>query len=107
MSARDGVTEDQTPLISWHPEHPNLAVALGASFTHAKDFPIAGSTIDEILFQKNPSEEFGWFSTPGKDRIQHNQPLLLTKNLFTDLNDIAAMDEEVRIFMEQGDFKYI
>lgn len=80
---------------------------LGASFTRAKDFPIAGRMMDEILFQSNPSKEFGWLSTPNEDSIQHDQPLLLTENLFTDLNEEAAMNEEVQTFIEQGAFQYI
>lgn len=99
MSIRDGVTEDQTPLISWHPNHTNLAVCLGASFTRAKDFPIIGRMIHEILFENKSSEEYGWDSKP-IDTIQNNQPLLDTDSLFTDLNNEAAMDRKVRILME-------
>jgi len=103
----DGVTEDQTPLISWHPEHGNLAVGWGASYTRAKDLPIVGRMIHEVLFQGNVSEEYAWLSTPNEDKIQHHQPLLLTKKLFTDLNEEAAMNEEVQIFMKHGNFKHL
>jgi hypothetical protein len=104
---RDGVTEDQTLLISWHPDHGNLGMAWGASYTHGKDLPIIGRIIDQILLHDKPSEEFGWLSASSIGSVPHNQPLLWTDRLFSDMNDDATRDREVQIFMEQEDFQYI
>jgi hypothetical protein len=56
---RDSVTEDQTPLISWHPDYKNLGLAWGASFTRTKDFPTISRKIYEILFLDHPFGEYG------------------------------------------------
>lgn len=103
---RDAVTGDQTPVISWHPDHGNLGIGCGASYTRGKDLLIIGETIYKTLFD-TPSEEFGWNSPPIKDKAQHNQPLLLTDELFSDLNENAARNEEVQELMEQGSVHYI
>ncbi|OBT60294.1 hypothetical protein VE03_10279 [Pseudogymnoascus sp. 23342-1-I1] len=98
----DGVTEDQTPLISWHPEYGNLGLAWGASFTRAKDFPIIGRTIYEILFQGHQAGEYGWNSEPIGDKIQHNQPHLLTSDYFETLDKEAAKNKDVQELKRQG-----
>lgn len=100
-SQRDAVTEDQTPLIARHPDHNNLLIASGGSYTRAKDFPTIGRIID------NPSEEFGWNSSINEEKMEHNQPLLLTSDLFSDLNDAAARNPEVRSLMAQGTYHCI
>ena len=104
---RDGVTEDQTPLISWHPEYDNLGIAWGASFTRAKDFPIIGRTIYEILFLGHPSEEYGWNAKPSEDKSQHNQPHLLTDDYFETLDKMAATNEDVQRLKQQDPPYYL
>lgn len=107
ISRRDGVTEDQTPLISWHPKHANLGIAWGASFTRAKDFPIIGRTIYEILILGRPSGEYGWNSKPTEDKIQHNQPHLLTSDTFEKLDEKAATDVDAQKLKQQGPPYYL
>jgi hypothetical protein len=102
MLIRDGVTQDQTPLISWHPKHENLGIAWGASYTRAKDLPIIGRMIFDILFLDHQPGEFGWYSAPIEDKVQHNQPHLLATDHFEDLEKEAAKDEAVQIFRKEG-----
>ena len=104
---RDAVTQDQTPLISWHPGHRNLGIAGGASFTRGKDLPTIGETMSNIFFEGHQPVEFGWHSPPIEDKVQHNQRHLFTTAKFEDLENEAAKDEAVQICREAGPDYYI
>ncbi len=63
--------------------------------------------IYEILFLGHPSGEYGWNSKPAEDKIQHNQPHLLTNDYFDTLNEKAGKNESVQILKRQGPRYYL
>lgn len=92
---RDGVTGDQKPIITRHPKCPNLVIAGGGSYTHAKDLPRIGQLVVDVLNGVAINTKFGWAgSSDHKDF--HNQPLLQTNSNFKDLELEASRDERVQ-----------
>lgn len=92
---RDGVTDDQKPIITRHPNHPNLIVAGGASYTHAKDLPTIGLTVSDTVNGKESHASYGWAaSSPHKDL--DNQSALRTTLEFRDLELEATKDKRVQ-----------
>ena len=51
--------QDQNPIITRHPQHPNLLVVGGASYTYAKDLPKIGVAIVDTL-NENERDSFRW-----------------------------------------------
>lgn len=96
---RDGVTEDQKPIIARHPKCPNLLIAGGASYTHAKDFPNVGRTVSNTLNGYETHASFGW-DPPSAHRCFDNQPALRTGANFEDLELEASKDERVQLWKE-------
>lgn len=47
--SRAGVTGNQKPIIARHPDHINLVIAGGGSYTHAKDLPYIGRVVTEVV----------------------------------------------------------
>jgi len=56
---RDGVTEDQNPIIARHPNYANLLIACEASYTYAKDRPHIGLVVAGLL-KGDEAVPFGW-----------------------------------------------
>ena len=96
---RDGVTDDQKPIITRHPQHPNLVIAGGGSYTHAKDLPDIGQIVVEVLNGTRNHSQFGWGES-SSDRCLANQPALRTDLIFDDLEFEASQDERVQRWKE-------
>ncbi len=92
---RDGVTEDQKPIITRHPQHPNIVLAGGCSYTHAKDLPDIGQTVQEVLDGMKNHTQFGWAESSSYKRFD-NQPALRTDLNFRELELEASKDERVQ-----------
>lgn len=56
----DGVTGSQKHNIVRYPEHCNLIVADGGSYTHAKDIPYIGRLANEFLHATKTHGLFDW-----------------------------------------------
>ncbi len=96
---RDGVTEDQKPIITRHPQHSNLVIAGGGSYTHAKDLPYIGQIVVEVLDGTKNHTQYGWAeSSPHK--CFDNQPALRTNLKFGDLELEASKDVRVQRWRE-------
>ena len=93
-NGRDGVTEDQNPIIARHPQHPNLLVAGGASYTYAKDLPEIGVAIVDTL-NGNARASFGWDQSLAQEG-GHNQPALRSRFNFEELECEASKNIKVK-----------
>ena len=102
---RDGVTDDQNPIIARHPQHQNLLIAGGASYTHAKDLPEIGLAIVDTLNGKGTAS-FGW-ARSSMPQGSHNQPALLAHMDFEELEHQASQSAEVERWKESGSECYI
>jgi len=92
--SRDGVTEDQNPIIARHPQHPNLLVAGGASYTYAKDLPEIGVAIVDTL-NGNERASFAWNKSSAQEG-GHNQPALRAHFDFEELERKASQNSKVK-----------
>ncbi len=92
--SRDGVTEDQNPIIARHPQHPNLLVAGGASYTYAKDLPEIGVAIIDTL-NGNERASFAWNKSSAQEG-GHNQPALRAHLDFEELERKAFQNSQVK-----------
>ena len=97
---RDGVTDDQDPIIARHPGHPNLVIAGGASYTHAKDVPEIGLAIVDALNGKDTAS-FGWTKSP-LQKGSENQPALRASHNFEDLERRASTSSQIQQWRESG-----
>lgn len=88
------MTEDQNPIIARHPEHPNLLVAGGASYTYAKDLPEIGAAIVDTL-NGNQRASFGWDKSSAQ-QSGHNQPALRAHSNFEELEREASQNIKVK-----------
>ena len=93
-NSRDGVTEDQNPIIARHPQHSNLLVAGGASYTYAKDLPDIGGAIVDTL-NGNGRASFGWDQSLAQEG-GHNQPALRSRFNFEELEREASQNIKVK-----------
>jgi len=93
------VTTDQKPIITRHPKHPNLTIAGGGSYTHAKDLPYIGRIIVEVVNGSKNHPQFGWAESFA-DRSFDNQPALRTDLNFRDLELKASEAERVQRWKE-------
>lgn len=98
--SRDGVTEDQNPIIARHPQHPNLLIAGGASYTHAKDLPEIGVAVVDTL-NGNETASYGWAKSPTQ-KGGHNQPALRAHRDFEELEREASQNIQVKHWRETG-----
>ena len=96
---RDGVTGNQKPIIVRHPHHPNLVIAGGGSYTHAKDIPYIGRIVTEVLRGTETYGEFGWEESSA-DKDLDNQPALYTDRVFADLELEAGKEPRVMSWKE-------
>ena len=92
---RDSVTEDQNPLIARHPNHPNLFIAGGGSYTHAKDLPQVGQLVRDVLNGVGVDIRYQWINASLSTGL-HNQPALKSMATFIDLDSQASRDENVQ-----------
>ena len=90
---RDGVTQDQRPLITRHPHFRNLLIAGGGSYTHAKDLPLIGKSIAKLALDPQACSPYGWEKEKADE--QHNQPALSTMVTFEELETKASKDPRV------------
>lgn len=88
------MTEDQNPIIARHPQHPNLLVAGGASYTYAKDLPEIGGAIVDTL-NGNGRVSFGWDQSLAQEG-RHNQPALRSRFNFEELEREASQNIKVK-----------
>ena len=92
------MTEDQNPIIARHPQHPNLLVAGGASYTYAKDLPEIGAAIVDTL-NGNARASFEW-DKPSPQESGHNQPALRAYSNFEELEREASRNSKVKHLRE-------
>ena len=93
------MTEDQKPIITRHPNHPNLVVAGGSSYTHPKDLPGIGRIILEVLDGTMKHTQFGWAESSAHE-CYDNQPALGTDLKFEDLEIEASRENQVQHWKE-------
>jgi hypothetical protein len=96
---RDGITQTQDPLISRHPGYNNLVIAGGGSYTRAKDLPTLGKNVLNAI-SGDPTPDYCW-NVVGKSALHSDQPLLLPKGNFKDLEAAAMNDPEVREWRQE------
>ena len=100
--SRDGVTDDQKPLIARHPKHANLTIAGGGSYTHAKDLPYIGRLVLEVVH--NIDSQHRW-DDPSLSTCFENQPMLKATTEFKDLDLAASKIDGVQHWkLDRSDF---
>lgn len=102
-NSRDGVTGNQKPIIVRHPDHTNLVIAGGGSYTHAKDLPYIGRIITEVMQGTEIHSQFGWDDTHAEQHLD-NQPALCTDLFFDDLELEASRDQRVKNWKKSPDW---
>lgn len=102
-TSRDGVTGNQKPIIARHPDHNNLIIAGGGSYTHAKDLPYIGRFITDVVQGIEIHSQFGWDNSHAGKHLD-NQPALCTDLLFDDLELEASRDQRVKDWKESPDW---
>lgn len=100
---RDGVTGNQKPIIARHPDHTNLVIAGGGSYTHAKDLPYIGRVITDVVQGTEIHSQFGWDQSHDEKHLD-NGPALYTDLLFDDLELEASRDQRVKDWKKSPDW---
>lgn len=90
----DGMTQSQTPLIARHPQYRNLSIVGGGSYNRAKDLPVLGEEVVKMLADEPLHPSYGWH--PSDDLSNQDQPRLLARGDFGDLEREAEKNPEVR-----------
>src|SRR5438552_11576143 len=88
------MTQTQNHIISCHPHYDNLFIAGGGSYTHTKDLSILRENVLNLINIDSVKLEYGW--DPCIYSLHNDQPLLLARGNFKDLERIAEGDTEVQ-----------
>ena len=91
---RDGMNDNQKPLISRHPRYSNLTLACVGGYNRAKFIVSLGREIVEVANGSRSRESHGWDSVQQPE--QCDQRVLLSNRNFEDLEQEAAGDPVVK-----------
>lgn len=90
------MTPTQQPIISIHPQQKNLLVIAGLSYTRAKDLPTLGEYVVGLLHGDNIGSQYDWDPPEVLQHHQQQQPRLLARGNFADLELKAESTPEVQ-----------
>jgi hypothetical protein len=99
IPVRDGMTQTQDPLISQHPQYDNFVIAGAGCYNRAKDLPSLGENIVKVIKGEPINPYYGW--NPDTKPLHHDQPLLLSRGNFMDLEREAERSPAVKNWMSR------
>jgi hypothetical protein len=96
------MTLTQDPLISRHPQYANLSIVGGLSYTRAKDIPVLGQDVLNLIYGEPINLNYGW--NPDMEPLHPHQPRLLAQGNFEDLELEADRHEDVQSWKKRASY---